>query len=84
MGGVLFIPTLALMLGSLSRSDRLFQAVYLMLWYLIVNRVAPIDFMGAVRTDGQLAGYGPLLMLGVTTALFVLMTVTQEIRHARR
>jgi hypothetical protein len=84
LGGVLFIPTLALMLGSFSRSHRLFQIVYLMLWYLVVNGLAAIDFMGAIRTNGHLAGPGSLVIVGMSTALLALTLVTHEIRHARR
>jgi hypothetical protein len=84
-GGAAFIPALALLLGSISRSSRLFQLVYLMLWYAVVNGVPAVDFMGAVRGQGnELAGPDPLLVLAAATALFALTIVDQEIRHARR
>ncbi|MBE0671559.1 MAG: ABC-2 transporter permease [Anaerolineales bacterium] len=41
----LFIPSLALGLGSVSGSPRLFEAVYLIWWFLGVNGVKPMDFM---------------------------------------
>jgi hypothetical protein len=87
VGGVAFIPALALLLGSLSRSARLFQLVYLMLWYAVVNGVPAVDFMGAVRAGDQsneLAGPGPLLVLAAAAALLSLTIVNQEVRHARR
>ncbi|HEX2301006.1 MAG TPA: hypothetical protein VHH34_21270, partial [Pseudonocardiaceae bacterium] len=84
LGGVAFIPALALLLGSLSRSARLFQLVYLMLWYAVVNGVPAVDFMGAVRSGDQLAGPGPLLVLAAAAALLALTIVHQEVRHARR
>jgi hypothetical protein len=63
--GALFIPSFALVLGTLSRTHRLFQAVYLPLWYATVNGIAPLDFMGAVRgPDGQPAGLPPAVLLG--------------------
>jgi ABC-type transport system involved in multi-copper enzyme maturation permease subunit len=84
LGGVAFIPALALLLGSLSRSARLFQLVYLMIWYAIFNGVPAVDFMGAVRAAGRLAGPSPLLVLAAATALLVLSILTQEVRHAHR
>ncbi|MGW4376559.1 hypothetical protein ACWEJ7_23205 [Streptomyces albidoflavus] len=72
LGGVLFIPSLALLLGVLCRTHRVFQVVYLPLCYLVVNQVAALDFMGAVREAGVPAGPTPLfpalalLLLGAT------------------
>ncbi|MFE2819013.1 hypothetical protein ACFXG2_16350 [Streptomyces albidoflavus] len=69
LGGVLFIPSLALLLGVVCRTHRVFQVVYLPLWYLVVNQVAALDFMGAVREAGVPAGPTPLFPL---LALFLL------------
>ncbi|MFF8579652.1 hypothetical protein ACF05R_13150 [Streptomyces albidoflavus] len=72
LGGVLFIPSLALLLGVVCRTHRVFQVVYLPLWYLVLNQVAALDFMGAVREAGVPAGPTPLfpllalLLLGAT------------------
>ncbi len=45
--GALFIPSLALALGCWSNTGKLFQAVYLFIWYLAaVPGVFPLDFMG--------------------------------------
>ncbi|MES4902039.1 MULTISPECIES: hypothetical protein [unclassified Streptomyces] len=55
-GGALFVPSLALALGTLGRSHRLFQAVYLPLWYTTANGLPLLDFMGAVRAGGHPAG----------------------------
>ncbi|MFE6601935.1 hypothetical protein ACFU9O_14010 [Streptomyces albidoflavus] len=72
LGGVLFIPSLPLLLGVVCRTHRVFQVVYLPLWYLVVNQVAALDFMGAVREAGVPAGPTPLfpllalLLLGAT------------------
>ncbi|MFD8572676.1 hypothetical protein [Streptomyces sp. NPDC059639] len=67
---VLFIPTLALALGTVSRTHRLFQAVYPPLWYLVVNGFAPLDFMGAIRdADGHPQGLSPTTLLLVTALL---------------
>jgi hypothetical protein len=45
--GALFVPSFALALGCWSGTGKLFQAVYLFLWYLAsVQGVAFVDFMG--------------------------------------
>jgi hypothetical protein len=83
--GAAFIPALALLLGSLSRSARLFQLVYLTLWYAVANGLPAVDVMGAVRGHaGELAGPHPFLVFAAAAALIALTLVTQEIRHARR
>ena len=68
--GALFVPALALVLGTVVRSHRPFQALYLPLWYLLVNQVGAVDFMGAVRTAGRPAGPSPLLVAALAAALF--------------
>lgn len=83
-GGVVSIPSLALALGVLGRSNRLFQGVYLTLWYMVMNSVAAIDFMGAVRENGHPSGPGPLTIMGVSAVLLATALLTDEIRHARR
>jgi hypothetical protein len=84
VGGAAFIPALALLLGTLSRSPRLFQVVYLGLWYAVLNRTAAVDFAGAVRDGGQLAGPVTGLVLGVATGLLAGALATKQVRHARR
>lgn len=71
-------------LGVLGRSGRLFQGVYLMLWYMVVNSVAALDFMGAIRENGHLLGPSPVLVLGAGANLVAVALLTQEARHARR
>ena len=84
LGGAVFISTLAILLGCLSRSARLFQLVYLMLWYAVVNRVTTLDFIGAVRDGGRLTGPSPLLVLAVSVLLLTATMLTKEIRDAHR
>ncbi|MBP0448781.1 hypothetical protein J5Y04_04385 [Kitasatospora sp. RG8] len=85
--GALFVPSLAMALGVLSRTHLVFQALYLPLWYLVVNQVAALDYMGAVRTAGHLAGPGPLLVLAAALALlataFVAGAARREVRATR-
>jgi len=59
--GVTFVPALALACGVLTGNSRLFEALYLFLWYAAaLNHVPSLDFTGAmaVRTGpGTAAGY---------------------------
>ncbi|HLX08073.1 MAG TPA: hypothetical protein VKY89_09470 [Thermoanaerobaculia bacterium] len=70
IAGCLFIPTLALVLGTLSGSPRLFEMIYLLLWYLgPMNGVADMDYTG-LTPAGRVAGIA-WLYLGLTAPLFV-------------
>ncbi|MBD0674845.1 hypothetical protein BU198_30115 [Streptomyces sp. CBMA156] len=81
VGGALFVPSLAMVLGVVSRSHRLFQAVYLPLWWLLVNNVAALDFMGAVRVNGSPAGPGPLLVGALSAAMLAVVFVAGAARR---
>jgi len=62
--GALFIPSLALALGVWSGSSKLFEAVYLFLWYIgPMNRTPELDYLGATGR-GQ-----PLFWLAATALL---------------
>lgn len=84
VGGAFFIPSLALVLGLVSRTSRLFQALYLPLWFLLVNGVAAVDYLGAVRVDGAPAGPSPLLVGGVSLVLLAAGFAVEAARQARR
>lgn len=62
--GALFIPSLALALGVWSGSSKLFEAVYLFLWYIgPMNQTPELDYLGATGR-GQ-----PLFWLAATALL---------------
>jgi hypothetical protein len=68
--GAFFIPTLALALGVWSGSSKLFEVLYLFLWYLgPANRLSALDFMGA--TGPLLPSRTPLIFIMVTATLAV-------------
>ncbi|WP_410982100.1 hypothetical protein [Bacillus cereus] len=47
LSGIVFIPTLALAFGLWSRTRKLFEVVYMLLWYLgPVNHLPYVDFLG--------------------------------------
>ncbi|MFI6151556.1 hypothetical protein ACIBCA_02535 [Kitasatospora sp. NPDC051170] len=80
-GGVLFIPSLAMSLGVVSRTHRVFQAVYLPIWYVLVNHVAAVDFMGAVRLNGKPAGPAPLLIAALSATMLAVVFLTGSARR---
>lgn len=68
--GALFIPTCALAMGTWSGSSKLFEVVYLLLWYIgPLNQTRALDFMGAVPVAVK-SGV-PLVWLAATVALGV-------------
>jgi len=66
--GALFVPTLALALGTVSGTRKLFEMVYLLIWYIgPINRSVPLDFLGV--THEAATGTIPLLYLAISLAL---------------
>ena len=72
--GALFIPSLALALGTWSSSSRLFEIVYLLLWYIgPMNRVPLLDYMGV--TNEAVAMGIPLYYSAITVLLIGLSLI---------
>ena len=66
--GAAFIPALALALGVWSGSSKLFEVVYLVLWYVgPMNGNQALDYLGA--TDAAVASSMPLAYLLLTVLL---------------
>jgi hypothetical protein len=84
IAGALFIPSLALMLGTASRTHRIFQALYVMLWYAAVNHVAAADYMGTVLVNGRPAGPSPLLTAGLSLTMLAIAITIRAAQHATR
>lgn len=83
LGGAVFIPSLAMMLGVLARTHRLFQAGYLLLWFAVVNGIAFVDFMGAVRESGRPTGPSPLLVAGAAALMLAVVFAAGVVRRQR-
>jgi hypothetical protein len=67
---ILFIPSLALFLGVWSSSTKLFEVLYLVIWYIgPVNRLPGLDYLG-VLPDG-LARTQPVLLAVISLALLI-------------
>jgi hypothetical protein len=84
IAGALFIPSLALMLGATSRTHRMFQAIYVLVWYAAVNQVAAADYMGTVLVNGRPAGPSPPLTAGVSLAMLAIAITIRAAQHATR
>jgi hypothetical protein len=67
--GAVFVPTLALVMGSLSGTNKLFEAVYMFFWYLVaIQNIPYLDFMGR---SPEMIGMGiPWIYGGVAIVLF--------------
>jgi hypothetical protein len=63
IGGVIFIPTLALALGVFSSGSRLFEVVYLFLWYMGPYQKIPVfDFITGAPQIYLMGSVGLLLL----------------------
>jgi hypothetical protein len=71
LAGAIFVPTLALACGALSGTTRLFEIVYLVLWYIGPMNRTPLDF-----TQGAYAA-------GFTLASVVLFVMAVSARKLR-
>lgn len=72
LAGALFIPTLALTFGTWSGSSKLFEVIYLILWYIgPMNRMPYADYIGV--SNEALALGMPRVVLYSTLALLALM-----------
>ncbi|MHB1416371.1 MAG: ABC transporter permease [Chloroflexota bacterium] len=76
LAACLFIPALALALGTSTRSAKAFEVVYLLLWYLgPLNLALPFDFL-AVSDQAAVAGV-PLYYLIAALPLFGLAALAR-------
>ncbi len=80
LAGALLIPALAMLCGAVTRGPRLFQTVYPLLWYGMINHVAGLDFLGV--TGGRAPA--PAAVAGLAAALALGALAVDAIRHATR
>jgi hypothetical protein len=70
LAGALFVPTLALFLGVVSGTKKLFEVSYLVIWYLgPVNHVTRFDFLGT--TDASVAAGVPQAYAAIFLVLLI-------------
>ncbi|MFI0723248.1 hypothetical protein [Streptomyces sp. NPDC021224] len=70
-----FVPSFALALGTRSRSHRLFQALYVPLWYGAANGLGALDFMGTTRAPGTSATLPPAAVAALSVLLLASVLV---------
>ena len=74
---VCFVPTLALTLGVLSGSRKLFEIIYTLIWYIgPVNKAPALDFAGI--TDAAIAGGMPLIYLAITLVMIPVVILARK------
>jgi ABC-type transport system involved in multi-copper enzyme maturation permease subunit len=77
--GALFVPALALALGTWTGSSRAFEAGYLLLWYLGAFEGIPVlDFTGTSAADGEI--WMPIVYVALAGGLVLLAMIG---RHRR-
>ena len=60
ISAAIFIPSLALALGVWSNSHKLFEILYMCLWYIgPLNKVIPLDYLGS-NSNGNIGFFIPL------------------------
>jgi len=68
---VLFVPTLALAMGTVSGSKKLFEVTYLLIWYVgPVHGLPPLDYLGT--TDIAVEGPIPSMYLAASLVLAII------------
>lgn len=81
LAGAAFIPALALAAGAWSGSRRLFEALYIFLWYCgPMNRTPGLDFTG--QSPGALASGTPVAFIIAAGALLALAVLARRRRLA--
>ncbi|WP_432980694.1 hypothetical protein [Dactylosporangium sp. CA-233914] len=84
LAGALFIPALALALGTLTGAPRVFQAIYTLLWYLMINDTDALNFMGVLRDNGHPTGPGAPAWAALAAAGVAIALGRTAWRHTRR
>ncbi len=73
------VPSASLAFGTLSGSRKLFEVVYVMIWYVgSIDRVSALDFLGT--TSESVTGV-KFFVLGILSLLFLSATVAARVRR---
>jgi hypothetical protein len=79
--GGLFIPTLAVALGIWSGNGKLFQVVFMLMWYLgPLNKLDVMDFMGSTPQALDRGVYQYYLL---ATIILLMLAVIGRVRQVR-
>jgi len=79
---VAFVPSLALAFGTWSGSGKLFEVLYLILWYMgPMNRIPALDFVGVTQPG---SGAAPVVSFLLATAVLAALAVAGRRRQLAR
>jgi len=68
LSGALFIPSLALTFGVWSNTSKVFEIIYLCIWYIgPMNNVPAVDYLGA-NSNGNISFFIPVSLLLIIAA----------------
>jgi ABC-type transport system involved in multi-copper enzyme maturation permease subunit len=68
ISAAIFIPSFALALGVFSNSHKLFEVLYMVVWYIgPLNKVPPLDYLGS-NSDGNIGFFIPLSIALIAAA----------------
>lgn len=77
-----FVPSLALAFGTWSGSPKLFEVLYLMLWYAgPMNRIPAVDFVGVTQPG---SGAGPIVRFGLFALALAALALFGRLRQLAR
>jgi hypothetical protein len=79
VAGACFIPAFALALGTWTGSGKLFEVLYMLLWYMATNRVPGLDYTGGSAATGS-----PPLVWAALAAGMLALALVGRARLARR
>ncbi len=80
--GALFVPSAALVFGTLSKSKRLFEVSYLMFWYVgSIEHLAAIDLLGTTEESITPAKLVILMLMAAFFAVTAFAARWQQIRR---
>lgn len=81
--GAAFIPSLALVGGSLTGGRKFFEVIYTLLWYIgPLNKMPYLDFSGSA--DGVVVPKSSVIWLIVTVGLFLVAYAAKKFRAVRQ
>ena len=81
LAGAIFIPSLAFACGVISKSSRLFEVTYLILWYIgPMNQVHELDYMGTYEQSIQIGIPVVYLALGPALLITALLVRSRQTR----
>ncbi len=82
LAAVFLIPTVSLALGTLSGSRRLFEIIYLMVWYIgSIDHLAAIDLLGATDEAVSVAKAAVMSLIAVGSLLVAFAARSRQVRY---